>query len=371
MNSTPQKITLRLSDRSCPIYFSTGIQNTLVRVIRKHFKATRFIVVTNPTLDKLYGKALRSELQGLGKIEWIRIPDGERYKTLQTTESIYQKLTRLKADRHTPLIAFGGGVIGDVAGFAAATYLRGIPLIQIPTTLLAQVDSSVGGKTGVDLPQGKNLVGSFYQPHLVFIDVSLLKTLPRREILCGTAEVIKYGAIQDPKLFTLLEKSIDDFLKLDLNLVEKIVRTCVKIKAGIVEKDEKETLGLRMFLNFGHTLGHAIETLSGYRRFSHGAGVAMGMSFAAKLSVALGLTDQKTMGRLEILIERAGLANPLPEFSRNAYLEVMSRDKKAKAGKIQYVLLKKIGQVQAISLELEQIGALLENELKALRETRG
>ncbi len=350
-----KKIILTLNNQKHFIIFADGNPQSLSKTLSKHFSASRWVVVTNPTLLRLYGPKLRQQLKSLGKIEFVIIPDGERFKTLKTVEKIYVELSRLKVDRHTPLIAFGGGVVGDVAGFAAATYLRGIPLIQIPTTLLAQVDSSVGGKTGVDLITGKNLVGAFYQPHLVWIDVSYLKTLPKREILCGSAEVIKYGAIQSEKLFSLLEEKINSFLKLEPSLLKRVIEECVRIKAGIVQKDEKETTGLRMILNFGHTLGHAVETLSGYKKFSHGEGVAIGMAFAAKLSRHLGLTAPSTEIRLIHLLKKAGLPFEPPPFSKKHYLEAMSRDKKMKQGQINYVLIRKVGSVVVKSLNLTKV----------------
>jgi 3-dehydroquinate synthase len=357
------KITLHLSDRNSYLYFSEGKKGQLSEVLDRHYKARRWVVVTNPVVDRLYGSEIRRELRSLGKIEKILIPDGERFKTLKTVEGIYRDLSRLKADRHTPVIALGGGVVGDVAGFAAASYLRGLPLVQIPTTLLAQVDSSVGGKTGVDLPTGKNLVGAFYQPKVVFIDVSVLKTLPPSEILCGSAEVIKYGAIQSPTLFSLLEKKISSFLELDPPLLRRIVRECVAIKARVVEKDEKETTGLRMILNFGHTLGHAVETLSGYRRYSHGQAVAIGMAFAAQLSRRLGLTSEQTVERLIQLLQEAGLPFKAPPYSRKAYQEAMSRDKKVKNGKVRYVLLRRIGKVIVRELDLSRVSEVLKAEV--------
>ncbi|MFO1520260.1 MAG: 3-dehydroquinate synthase [bacterium] len=355
------KITLHLEDRNSSIYFSDQKKGRLGEVLRTHFKASRWVLVTNPVVNRLYGSWVRSEMKGLGKVETILMPDGERYKTLKTVEKIYRELSRLKADRHTPVIALGGGVVGDVAGFAAASYLRGVPLVQIPTTLLAQVDSSVGGKTGVDLPTGKNLVGAFYQPHVVFIDVSTLATLPRREVLCGAAEVIKYGAIRSERLFGLLEKKIHSFLDLEPQLLKRIVKECVRIKADVVRRDEKETLGLRMILNFGHTLGHAVETLSGYKRFSHGEGVAIGMAFAARLSQALKLAQAFTVERLINLLHEAGLPFRVPSFPRKAYLEVMARDKKVKNGKVRYVLIKKVGAVTVKELSLDWVGKNLKD----------
>ncbi|MBL7685387.1 MAG: 3-dehydroquinate synthase [Deltaproteobacteria bacterium] len=360
-----EKINLQLENKRYPIYFSEGKKGELAEILSSHFSSKRWVVVTNTTVEKIYGKWIREELSSLGELILVKIPEGERFKLLSTVEKIYQALAKAKVDRHTPMIALGGGVVGDVAGFAAATYLRGIPLIQIPTTLLAQVDSSVGGKTGVDLSFGKNLVGAFYQPHLVYIDVSKLKTLPPREVLCGTAEVIKYGVIQSSSLFDTLEKKMQAFLDLDPPLVKKIVKECVQIKANIVEQDEKETTGLRATLNYGHTLGHAIETLTQYRDYNHGEAVAIGMAFAARLAQFLDLIDSVSAERIINLIHGSGLPYQIPRFSKKAYLQMMSRDKKMKAGKIQYVLPEKIGQVCLKELELDFVGDQL---LEYLRE---
>jgi 3-dehydroquinate synthase len=358
------KITLPLEDRSSHLYFPDGKRDRLAETLSRHFKSSRWVIVTNPTVNRLYGPSLRKELGGLGEVKVLLMPDGERFKTLKTAEKIYRTLSAWKIDRKTPLIALGGGVVGDVAGFVAATYLRGIPLVQIPTTLLAQVDSSVGGKTGVDLPTGKNLVGAFYQPHVVWIDVSFLRTLPGREILCGAAEVIKYGIIKSPRLFAALEGKIRFFLDLDPPLTRRVVEECVRIKADVVRRDEKETKGLRMILNYGHTLGHAVETLSGYSRFSHGEAIAIGMAFAARLSRSLRLTKEDTEERILHLLREAGLPFKLPKFSRMAYISTIARDKKMARGKIRYVLVRRIGSVVVKELELGRVGQEIEKSLK-------
>ncbi len=359
------RVVLNLESGKYPIYFAEGKRGEFAQVLSRHLKSSQWVIVTHPRIEKLHGASLKKELQGLGKIHTVMIPEGERYKTLQTVEKLYKEFLKCRVDRSTGVLALGGGVVGDVAGFAAATYLRGLPLVQVPTTLLAQVDSSVGGKTGVDLAAGKNLVGAFYQPQLVYIDVSVLKTLPLREVLCGSAEVIKYGAIASEKLFALLEKRMSSFLQLDPPLLKKIVKQCVKIKADIVEKDEKETRGIRSFLNFGHTLGHAVETLSGYERFSHGEAISIGMAFAAQLSAARGLTKTWSVDRLVNLIHEMGLPHQIPPYSKNTYLQVMARDKKMEKGKIRYVLLKKIGSVLTQMLPVQWVGEQLEQyELK-------
>lgn len=357
------RIFVNLEHEDYPIYFSDGKKGSLAQALGRHLESDQWILVTNPLVDKLHGAAIKKELKSLGKVHTITIPDGEKFKTLQTAEKLYKEFLKNKVDRSTPVVALGGGVVGDVAGFAAATYLRGVPLVQIPTTLLAQVDSSVGGKTGVDLSAGKNLVGAFYQPKLVYIDVSVLKTLPDREILCGSAEVIKCAAIASESLFKTLEKKYTSFLHFDLHLLKKIVKECVKIKADVVERDEKETLGIRSVLNFGHTLGHAVETLSGYKTYSHGEAVSIGMAFAAQLSESMKLTNTWTVDRLMNLLHEVGLPHKIPPYSKNTYLQVMSRDKKMVKGKMRYVLIKKIGSVTTQMLPINTIGEKLEEYL--------
>lgn len=358
------RVHVHLDHEDYPIYFADGKKGSLAQVLSRHLESSHWVIVTNPLVDKLHGAAFKKELKGLGKIHTLYIPEGEKYKTLQTVEKLYKEFLKCKVDRSTPIIALGGGVVGDVAGFAAATYLRGLPLVQIPTTLLAQVDSSVGGKTGVDLSAGKNLVGAFYQPKLVYMDVSVLKTLPPREVLCGSAEVIKYAAIASESLFKTLEKKVGPFLHLDSSLLKKVVKECVKIKANVVERDEKETLGIRSILNFGHTLGHAVETLSGYHTYSHGEAVAIGMAFAVQLSESMGLTKTWTVDRLMNLIHEIGLPHQVPPYSKNAYLQVMARDKKMMKGKIRYVFIKKIGMVTTQMLPINQLGEKLEEYLQ-------
>ncbi|MBF0491794.1 MAG: 3-dehydroquinate synthase [Deltaproteobacteria bacterium] len=355
---------LKLSGNPYSIYFVEGRSKELEKLFSSFFKARKWVMVSNPKVYRLHGKQLEKKLSSLGEVHTVFMPDGEKYKTLETLQKLYKAFLKHKVDRNTPVVALGGGVVGDVAGFAAATFLRGLPLIQIPTTLLAQVDSSVGGKTAVDLPEGKNLVGAFYQPHLVYIDTSYLNTLPQREILCGSAEVIKYGVIKSPSLFKLLEEQIHSFLKLDPGLLARIVRECVEIKAKVVQGDEKETKGLRIILNFGHTLGHAAETLMGYKKMSHGEGVAVGMAFAAQLSQRMGFCSLQSEQRLKNLIIKAGFSIQIPFFKASQYLQVMARDKKMQQGQIQYVLMKKIGQVFSQKLALDFVEKELRHCLK-------
>jgi 3-dehydroquinate synthase len=277
------------------------------------------------------------------------IPPGESAKTLSTVRSLYRACLAAKLDRRSPVIALGGGVVGDAAGFAAATYLRGLPLVQCPTTLLAMVDSSIGGKTGVDLPEGKNLVGAFWQPRLVWMDLAALQTLPDREWRTGLAEVIKYGLINDPDLIALLEKITLDDLKRQRNLLESIVARSAMAKADVVSQDELETRGRREVLNLGHTFGHAIEAVTRYRSYTHGEAIAIGMCAAARLSGRLKALPFAYVRRLEALFERWGLpVRARRPLSRQKVLAAMSRDKKVVAGRFRFVIPVRWGKVQVV-----------------------
>ena len=291
----------------------------------------------------MYLDQLREGLQA-DRLDVVLIGDGERFKTLDTYAEILDALIEKRHNRTTTIVALGGGVVGDVAGFAAATYQRGVGLVQIPTTLLAQVDSSVGGKTAVNHVAGKNLIGAFYQPLAVIADVDVLETLPDREFRAGLAEVIKYGVIADAGFFDWLEIHIVDLLRRDpLSLVHAVRRSC-EIKAAVVASDEREH-GHRAILNFGHTFGHAVEALTGYERYLHGEAVAAGMVMAMDLSVRLGRTDAADGERLRALVECAGLPSAVPDLDANAMLETMGMDKKAVDGRIRLVLCDRLGRV--------------------------
>lgn len=316
-------------------------------------------VVTNPRVDRLYGAIVRRSLRKAGyRPLIIRVPDGERYKTLKTVSRIYDFLVRNRFERNSTLLALGGGVIGDLAGFAAATFLRGIAVVQVPTTLAAQVDASIGGKTGVDHPKGKNLIGAFHQPREVFIDTRVLDTLTLREFISGLGEVIKYGMIADEAFFAYLEDNIEKILKREPAVMEYIVRRSCAIKAEVVGKDEREG-ELRKILNYGHTFAHALETATGYRKFLHGEAVAMGMVFAAHLGLGLGMGDPPMLGRLVDLIRRAGLPVSLPKIKTADILSGMALDKKVSGGRIHFVLARKIGSVTVEPVELGEIRRLL------------
>ena len=303
-----------------------------------------FLAVTTKTVHGLYGDKFSAFLKKCGKenFDFIVLPDGESTKSLKYLSDIHDRLIDKRMERSDYIIAFGGGVIGDLAGFAAATYLRGINFIQVPTTLLADVDSSVGGKTGIDHPKGKNLIGSFYQPKAVLIDVDMLKTLDKRELANGFAEVIKYGAALDADFFKYLESNYKKILTYDEESLIHIIERSCSIKADIVNKDEKES-GLRSVLNFGHSLGHAVETLYNYENIKHGEAIAVGMVFAAKLSKHLGLCGEEDVNRIKNLIINSGLPADIPDFTPEQYINAMKLDKKVADKQIKFVLIKRIG----------------------------
>jgi 3-dehydroquinate synthase len=302
--------------------------------------------VSNPTVFTLYGDQIVSSIEaaGFGYFSVI-IPDGEEYKDYTWTYHILTELLKKKLDRNSCVLALGGGVIGDLTGFAASTYMRGIHFVQVPTTLLAQVDSSVGGKTGINHYLGKNMIGTFYQPRLVWTDVKTLGTLKKRDFVSGIAEVIKYGVIHDPELFEYLEKKKDEILALDPDALAHIIKRSCAIKAEIVSKDERES-GLRAILNFGHNIGHAVETETHYQAYSHGEAVALGMCLETRLSETLGLIKQAEAKRIIRLIESYKLPTRLPDsMNPDRLLAHMLRDKKTFAGEMTFVLPKNVGKV--------------------------
>ncbi len=343
-----KKLKIDLADRSYDILIGRNFLSRLGGHLSHLKSVRRALVVTNPAINKLYGKALSEGLQSAGlAIECVEIPEGETHKTLQDAQTVYNHLIENQYDRNTLLVALGGGVIGDLTGFIAATFLRGVPCIQIPTTLLSQVDSSVGGKTAVNHPKGKNLIGAFYQPRLVAIDLDTLSSLPPDEFRAGMAEVIKYGVIEDPKLFAFLEKNSEKILNQDTQCLETIIETSCAIKAKVVERDERES-SYRMVLNFGHTIGHAVEALTSYSQYKHGEAVAIGMVYAAKLSCQLGYCSETVVQKIEALVEQFGLPSRLPEFPVSEYIETMYRDKKAHDRNIRFILVKDIGTVEIV-----------------------
>jgi 3-dehydroquinate synthase len=345
-----------LGERSYPICIGAGILGGLGERLAELGGGQRSAVVTNPVVGKLYREPVVRSLRGAGfDPSVVEVPDGEEHKNLAWLTFLYDRFLDARLDRQSPIVALGGGVVGDLSGFAAATFLRGVPYVQVPTTLLAQVDSSVGGKTGVNHPSGKNLIGAFYQPRLVWTDVRTLRTLPKRELRAGLAEVIKYGATLSAPLFDLLEKEIEKVLDLDDALLIEIVRRCCEIKAAVVAEDEREA-GLRAVLNFGHTLGHAVEMLTEYKRYLHGEAVAIGMVFAATLSSERGTCPAPVAKRVIRLIERAGLPTELPAelIGPNLTLAIET-DKKVSGGKVKFVCLEDIGKTRFEQLAGEEV----------------
>ncbi|MFY9139397.1 MAG: 3-dehydroquinate synthase [Thermacetogeniaceae bacterium] len=337
-------IQVNLPAGSYNIYIGTGNLDKLGEYLPFE-KKRRLFVITNDLLGPLYGNSLVESLQQYGyKVLYQQVPDGEEYKSFATAEELFTSAIKGGIDRGSGVIALGGGVIGDLAGFVAATYMRGIPLIQVPTTLLAQVDSSVGGKVAINHPLGKNMIGAFYQPRLVFIDLLVLKTLDPREIRSGLAEVIKYGVIQDKGFFAFLEEHLEGIKALDLDLLSAIVKKSCSIKGGIVEKDEKER-GLRALLNFGHTIGHALEVITDYRVYRHGEAVSLGMVAAAEIAVSRGLLTREEADRLVRLLDNAGLPTVIP-FGADQLIPLLSRDKKAQLGRPRFVLPLGLGKAE-------------------------
>ena len=340
-----QTVNLDLGEQSYPIYIGEGL---LARpeLLRPHIAGRQILIVTNETIAPLYLEGLVGQLQKISsdyQIDTIQLPDGERFKTWETLNKIYDLLLEKKHNRGSTIIALGGGVIGDTAGFAAATYQRGIAFIQIPTTLLAQVDSSVGGKTAVNHPLGKNMIGAFYQPRAVLIDTSCLKTLPGRELSAGLAEVIKHAALGDIAYLEWIEANMAGLLAVDGEAMAYAVKLSCEIKAGIVAKDEREQ-GVRALLNLGHTFGHAIENGLGYGEWLHGEAVGAGMVMAADLSRRLGMLAQQDVDRLTAVIKSAGLPTRAPASVSNQLVELMGRDKKVADSGLRFVLLEQLGK---------------------------
>ncbi len=335
-----EQLHISLGERSYPILIGAGIL-AAAEVVSSHIKARDLLIVTNDRVAPLYLDRLRSSLPGK-RLAAVILPDGESHKTLETVGKVFDALTAERMNRDAAIVALGGGVVGDIAGFAAACYQRGIDYIQVPTTLLAQVDSSVGGKTGVNHPAGKNLIGAFHQPRCVIADPEVLKTLPEREYRSGLAEVVKYGLIRDPEFFAWLEGHPGELLARDPAALSRAIRRSCELKAEIVGIDEREH-GLRAILNLGHTFGHAIETATGYGTWLHGEAVAAGMVLAADLSIRLGWMSSKDYQRTVALLQRLELPVTAPKIGASRALELMGMDKKVLAGKLRLVLMKSMG----------------------------
>ena len=352
-------LTVELGERSYPIHIGTGLLGR-AELLRPRLRGTQAMVVTNEVVGPLHLERLLPALEGL-EVETVVLPDGEATKTLDTVAGIIDRLMAARFARDCALVALGGGVVGDITGFAAAIYQRGVDFVQVPTTLLAQVDSSVGGKTGVNHPAGKNMIGAFHQPRAVIADVATLDTLPDRELRAGLAEVIKYGLIRDRAFFEWLEGRMEALLAREPDaLAEAVERSC-RNKAEVVAADEREA-GQRALLNLGHTFGHAIETGLGYGAWLHGEAVAAGMCMAARLSERMGWLAPEARARIEALLARAGLPTaPPPELSPARLRELMAVDKKVQRGRLRLVLLRAIGEaVVTAGFDEAALSAVLE-----------
>ena len=342
-NTEERTLEVGLGTRSYPIHIGAG---TLARAgaTVAGAGARRAVVVTNEIVATHWLAPLRASLDASGVAsDVVTIADGEAHKNFATLESVVTRLLELRAERKTMIVALGGGIVGDIAGFAAAVYQRGMPFIQVPTTLLAQVDSSVGGKTGINHPLGKNMIGAFYQPRAVLIDTHCLSTLPRRELAAGLAEVIKYGAIRDAAFFAWLERSVDAMMAREPAALAHAIHESCRIKAEVVAADEREE-GERALLNFGHTFGHAIENALGYGQWLHGEAVAAGMAVAARVSHRVGRLPKPDVDRIEALLARASLPTAAPALGFDRWKSLLARDKKVASGTVRYVLLDAIGK---------------------------
>jgi 3-dehydroquinate synthase len=355
-------LTVNLGERSYPIYVGEDLLGQTGEILRRVGLGKKVGVVTDAKVGELYLKPVEESLRREGfSVTVVSLPEGEEHKNLEAVSAIYDRLIGERFERGSFLLALGGGVVGDTTGFAAATFLRGISYVQVPTTLLAQVDSSVGGKTGVNHKEGKNLIGAFHQPRLVLIDVAALGSLPRRECAAGLAEVIKYGIIADPRLFSFLEAEMENLLALQTAALTEVVAASCAIKAKVVEKDERES-EYRAVLNFGHTVGHALESATGYELYLHGEAVAIGMIQAAAISVRQGLCDQDSFERIRRLIARAGLPTEIAaRVEPEELIQCMEVDKKSEGGKIKFVLCEGIGKTRFYSLAPAEITAGLVN----------
>lgn len=360
-----EEIHVRLSKDSYPIFIGKDILPQVGSILKTHLRFSSVFIVTNNTVNALYGGIVQNSLSESNiRFGIVELPDGEEFKSLAWVEEVYNRLVEYRANKSTLIVALGGGVVGDLAGFVAATFMRGVQYVQIPTSMIAQVDSSIGGKVAVNHPKAKNLIGAFYHPKLVIIDVSVLNTLPEREFRNGLAEVIKHGVIMDKELFEYMEAELDRVLSLDRTCVEQIVARSCKDKVTIVEQDERDT-GVRAILNYGHTVGHGIEAATGYGRFRHGEAVAIGMIVAGRIAANIGIFNEEE--RQKSLIERCLLINSFPkDVDVDKVIDAIYLDKKIReSDKIRFVLPKGIGEAIVVdSVAEEQIR-------EAILQTRG
>jgi len=363
-------VPVALAERSYDIRIKPGVLGEIGQRLSSLGVKGKVGVVTNSIVGRLYAPGVLRSLRAAGwDASTIVLPDGERAKSMRSVSAILDSLVTARFERGSVLVALGGGVIGDLTGFAASIYMRGIPFVQVPTTLVAQVDSSVGGKTGVNHPLGKNLIGTFFQPCLVLVDPDTLRTLPPREWVAGLAEVIKYGVIADETFFAYLEQHMDRLLKLDAEPVGHVIARSCEIKASVVERDERES-DLRRILNYGHTIGHALESLGGYRKLIHGEAVAIGMVQEADLARHLGLCAPDVVERQRTLVRRAGLPDALPETTFGRLWAAMQHDKKVVQGRVYCVLPERIGRVVIQPLEREDCRQWFEQQDKQKTHAR-
>jgi len=342
-------VHVNLGPRSYDIEIGSGNLPDAVKFCDAEQDDAHVVVITDSNVDELYSEPVSNALQEAGaQIDVLIVEAGEQSKASEVAADLWEQLLDQGADRKTVVVALGGGVVGDLAGFVAATFTRGLRFVQIPTTLLAQVDSSVGGKVGINLPGGKNMVGAFWQPRGVLIDVDVLKSLPEREFRAGMAEVVKYGVIQDAEFFAYLESNVAKVNARDANVLTYIVERCCRLKADVVEQDEREESGLRSILNYGHTFCHAFEAATGYEKLLHGEGVAIGMMCAARLAERLGRIDSKFVERQQALLQAFKLPLDVPDVDRDELIELMYRDKKVERGKLRFVLPTRMGQVELV-----------------------
>ncbi len=346
---THATVTVDLGPRSYNIYIGTGLLGQSAAPVRDAVKLTHAVVITDENVAEPHAAGLVQSIGDDGtKIDLIVIEAGETSKSIEMADRLWRRLLELGADRKTGIIAVGGGVIGDLAGFIAATFARGLTFIQVPTTLLAQVDSSVGGKVGINLPAAKNMVGAFWQPALVLIDTSVLKTLAEREYRAGLGEVVKYGVILDRQFFAYLEQHVEQLLARDDDVLRHVVARCCRLKADVVQQDEREESGLRAVLNYGHTFAHALETVTGYDQWLHGEAVSMGMICASRLAERLGRIDPSVTRRQLDLLSALGLPVSVPDIDREAAIAAMRRDKKVAHGRLRFVLPTRLGHVELV-----------------------
>lgn len=354
-------IPVELAERSYQIEIGSGNLSQIGRIVERLGRFSRAVVITDGNVQEPHAIAVADSLAPLLPLDVIAVEPGEGSKSLGTAAGLWEGMVELGVDRKSLVVAVGGGVVGDLAGFVAATYARGIRFVQVPTSLLAQVDSSVGGKVGINLDTAKNMVGAFLQPLAVLIDTDTLKTLPEREYIAGLGEVVKYGVILDADLFDDLEKRVKPLIARDAEVLTHVVARSCELKAEIVRQDEREETGLRAVLNYGHTFGHALETLTGYKRYLHGEAVAIGMQCAARLAERLGHTEPGLAQRQEKLLAALGLPVKLPRLDQNKFLQAMMHDKKVEHGQLRLVLPTRLGHVDLVAdVPSDEVLAVLE-----------